>query len=405
MQAGEFKALTDFYGSARHQGQAMQTAQQAIKAMRLLIVAASDDVRGAVNERFEREGYERVKVTGRGEEAVRVLSSGLAAREPIDLVVLGLGLQDRAGLDAFDEIRSVFDVATLLVSNMEDRAMALEGLGRGADDYLVLPGDSELLVLKAEKLLMRRFLRRELRRSTTRNETLFLNILAVMAKVIEAKDPYTRFHSEKVSSLSSAVAREMGFADDEVRRIGVAGILHDLGKMGIREAILKKAGPLDPEERAIVQRHPVIASMILEPIEQLQGALGYIKHHHEHYDGSGYPEGLKGEEIPLGARIIHATEACDSMLSRRTYSAPKTIEEAVTELRRCTGTQFDPQVIEALITVLKHSGQFSNREQENVGRSLPELLEDITGRVSVDESSARKSGMRAATGDEPPSTV
>lgn len=383
----------------------MQTAQQAIKAMRLLIVAASDDVRGAVNERFEREGYERVKVTGRGEEAVRVLSSGLAAREPIDLVVLGLGLQDRAGLDAFDEIRSVFDVATLLVSNMEDRAMALEGLGRGADDYLVLPGDSELLVLKAEKLLMRRFLRRELRRSTTRNETLFLNILAVMAKVIEAKDPYTRFHSEKVSSLSSAVAREMGFADDEVRRIGVAGILHDLGKMGIREAILKKAGPLDPEERAIVQRHPVIASMILEPIEQLQGALGYIKHHHEHYDGSGYPEGLKGEEIPLGARIIHATEACDSMLSRRTYSAPKTIEEAVTELRRCTGTQFDPQVIEALITVLKHSGQFSNREQENVGRSLPELLEDITGRVSVDESSARKSGMRAATGDEPPSTV
>lgn len=383
----------------------MQTAQQAIKAMRLLIVAASDDVRGAVNERFEREGYERVKVTGRGEEAVRVLSSGLAAREPIDLVVLGLGLQDRAGLDAFDEIRSVFDVATLLVSNMEDRAMALEGLGRGADDYLVLPGDSELLVLKAEKLLMRRFLRRELRRSTTRNETLFLNILAVMAKVIEAKDPYTRFHSEKVSSLSSAVAREMGFADDEVRRIGVAGILHDLGKMGIRESILKKAGPLDPEERAIVQRHPVIASMILEPIEQLQGALGYIKHHHEHYDGSGYPEGLKSEEIPLGARIIHATEACDSMLSRRTYSAPKTIEEAVAELRRCSGTQFDPQVIEALITVLKYSGQFSSREQENVGRSLPELLEDITGRVSVDESSARKSGMRAATGDEPPSTV
>lgn len=383
----------------------MQTAQQAIKAMRLLIVAASDDVRGTVNERFEREGYERVKVTSRGEDAVRVLSSGLAAREPIDLVVLGLGLQDRAGLDAFDEIRSVFDVATLLVSNMEDRALALEGLGRGADDYLVLPGDSALLVLKAEKLLMRRFLRRELRRSTTRNETLFLNILAVMAKVIEAKDPYTRFHSEKVSSLSSAVAREMGFADDEVRRIGVAGILHDLGKMGIRESILKKAGPLDPEERAIVQRHPVIASMILEPIEQLQGALGYIKHHHEHYDGSGYPEGLKSEEIPLGARIIHATEACDSMLSRRTYSAPKTIEEAVAELRRCSGTQFDPQVIEALITVLKYSGQFSSREQENVGRSLPELLEDITGRVSVDESSARKSGMRAATGDEPPSTV
>ncbi|MCW8131940.1 MAG: HD domain-containing protein [Planctomycetota bacterium] len=371
--------------------------------MRVLVVATDDEVRVVVEEKMRREGFEKLSAASRGEEAVRLLSSGLASREPLDLVVLGLGLKDRAGLDAFDEIRSVFDVATLLVSGREDRALALEGLGRGADDYLVLPNDLDLLVLKAEKLLMRRFLRRELRRSTTRNETLFLNILAVMAKVIEAKDPYTRFHSEKVSSLSSAVAREMGFADDEVRRIGVAGILHDLGKMGIRESILKKPGPLEPEERAVVQRHPVIAAMILEPIEQLQGALGYIKHHHEHMDGSGYPEGLKGEQIPLGARIIHATEACDSMLSRRSYSAPKSVEETVSELRRCSGTQFDPQVVEALITVLKHSGQLSTRDQEGVGRSLPELLEDITGRVSVDDSSPRKSGMHSATtnDDEP----
>lgn len=378
----------------------MLTAQQAIKAMRLLIVVPDDEVRTVVQEKLQHEGYERLKTASRGEDAVRLLSAGLAAREPIDLVVLGLGLQDRAGLDAFDEIRSVFDLATLLIAGREDRALALEGLGRGADDYLVLPLDLDLMVLKAEKLLMRRFLRRELRRSTTRNETLFLNILAVMAKVIEAKDPYTRSHSEKVSSLSSAVAREMGFADDEVRRIGVAGILHDLGKMGIRESILKKPGPLEPEERAVVQRHPVIASMILEPIEQLQGALGYIKYHHEHFDGTGYPEGLKGEEIPLGARIIHATEACDSMLSRRSYSAPKSIEEAVAEMRSCSGTQFDPQVVEALITVLKHSGQLSRQDQEGVGRSLPELLEDITGRVSVDDSSPRKSGMRSATDSE-----
>lgn len=381
----------------------MQTAQQAIKAMRVLVVAADDEIRLVVEEKLRREGFEKIVTASRGEEAVRLLSSGLASREPVDLVALSLGLQDRAGLDAFDEIRSVFDVATLLVSGREERALALEGLGRGADDYLVLPNDLDLLVLKAEKQLMRRFLRRELRRSTTRNETLFLNILAVMAKVIEAKDPYTRFHSEKVSSLSSAVAREMGFADDEVRRIGVAGILHDLGKMGIRESILKKPGPLEPEERAVVQRHPVIAAMILEPIEQLQGALGYIKYHHEHFDGTGYPEGLKAEQIPLGARIIHATEACDSMLSRRSYSAPKSIEEAVTELRRCSGTQFDPQVVEALITVLKHSGQLNTRDQEGMGRSLPELLEDITGRVSVDDSSPRKSGMHSATtNDEPP---
>ena len=379
----------------------MLTAQQAIRSMRLLVVDADLSSRSLVFEKLTGEGYERVQVSGSGEDAVRILSTGLAKREPVDLVFLAAGLPDRPGLDAFDEIRSIFDVALLLVVAREDRPLAIEGLGRGADDYVVRPIEKDLLLLKAEKLLTRRFLRRELRRSTTRNETLFLNVLAVMAKVLEAKDPYTRFHSEKVSALSSAVAREMGFADDEVRRIGVAGILHDLGKMGIRESILKKPGPLDAEEREVVQRHPIIASTILEPIEQLQGALLYIKYHHEHFDGGGYPEGLRGEEIPLGARIIHATEACDAMLSRRSYNVPRTTEEALAELRRCSGAQFDPQVVEALTVVVRRTGQPGGREQEGAGRSLPELLEDLTGRVSIDDNNPRNSGPRAATPPTP----
>jgi len=378
----------------------MLTAQQAIKSMNLLLAESDEEARAGMLSKLTLEGFEKIRVAATGDDAIRQLSAALAARDPVDLVLLSLKLPDRLGLDAFDEIHSVFDVPTLLVAAREDRAVALEGLGRGADDYLVFPADVDLLVLKTEKLLTRRFLRREIRRSTTRNETLFLNVLAVMAKVLEAKDPYTRFHSEKVSALSSAVAREMGFADDEVRRIGVAGILHDLGKMGVREAILKKPGPLDPQERQTVQRHPVIAAMILEPIEQLQGALGYIKYHHEHFDGTGYPEGLKGEEIPLGARIICATEACDSMLSRRAYSAPKTPEEVITELRRCSGSQFDPQVIEALVAVMKRAGQVDGREAESMGRSLPELLEDLTGRVSTDAKNPRNSGLRASTATE-----
>jgi len=375
----------------------MRTAQQAIKSMNLLLVESDQEARARMLSKLTTEGFEKVHLAATGDEAIRQLSTALATREPVDLVLLGLKLPDRQGLDAFDEIHSVFDVPTLLVADLTDRTVALEGVGCGADDYLVFPTDLELLVLKTEKLLTRRFLRREIRRSTTRNETLFLNVLAVMAKILEAKDPYTRFHSEKVSELASSVAREMGFADDEVRRIGVAGILHDLGKMGVREAILKKPGPLDPQERATVQRHPVVAAMILEPIEQLQSALGYIKYHHEHFDGCGYPEGLKGEEIPLGARIICAAEACDSMLSRRAYSAPKTPAEVVTELRRCAGAQFDPQVIEALVAVMKRSGQVHGREAESMGRSLPELLEDLTGRVSTDAKNPRNSGLRAST--------
>ncbi|HEY3320576.1 MAG TPA: HD domain-containing phosphohydrolase [Planctomycetota bacterium] len=360
----------------------MLTAHQAIKVMRVLIVDPQDDSRCALIEKLKQEHFEKVHVARTGEEAVRVLSMGLAHREPIDLVLLSLNLPDRPGLDTFEEVKNVFDIALILLTNREDRHMALEGIGRGADEYILRPVSGELFLLKAEKLLTRRFLRKELRRSTARNETLFLNILAVMAKVLEAKDRYTRFHSQKVSELSAAIAREMGFQDDEVRRIGIAGILHDIGKLGIREAVLNKPGQLDKSEREIVQRHSIIASTILEPIEQLQSAVGYIRHHHERFDGSGYPDKLAGDQIPLGARIIHGAEAYDAMLSHAPYNTPKTPEEALAELRRCSGTQFDPQVVEAAAVVLRRSGALTVRE-ELPHKSLPELLEDLTGRVSL----------------------
>lgn len=355
----------------------MLTAQQAIKAMRVLLVDPDDDSRGAISEKLKREGFERVQLALIGEDALRVLAAGLGKREPTDLVLLSLDLLDRPGLECFHEIRNIFDVALVLFTERDNRPLAIEGMGRGADDYILRPMNYDLLLMKTEKLLTRRFLHKEIRRSTSRNETLFLNTLAVMAKVMEAKDPYTRYHSEKVSALSSAVAREMGFQDDEIKRIGVAGILHDIGKLGIREAILKKPGPLDKAERETVERHPIIASTILEPIEQLQSAVGYIRHHHEHFDGSGYPERLVGEQIPLGARIIHAAEAYDTMVSKRSYNAAKSPEDALSELRRCSGQQFDPQVVEALAVVLRRNGQLMNADMPS--KSLPELLEDITG--------------------------
>jgi response regulator RpfG family c-di-GMP phosphodiesterase len=359
----------------------MLTAQQAIKVMRILVVDPLEDSRDLILKKFALEGYEHVSTAATGESASVEMNRALARREAIDLVLLSVNLADRPGLECFHELR-VYDVSLVLMTERDDRSMALEGIGRGADDYIMRPVNTDMLLLKCEKLLTRRFLRKEIRRSTARNETLFLNILAVMAKVLEAKDPYTRFHSEKVCKWSTMVAREMGFQDDEVRRIGIAGILHDIGKMGIRDAILKKPGPLDPEERSTVERHPIIASTILEPIEQLQSAVSYIRYHHEHFDGGGYPERLSGEQIPLGARIIHAAEAFDTMVSKRSYNAAKTPQEALAELRRCAGTQFDPQVVEAIAVVLKRSGEMDSN-QDMPAKSLPELLEDLTGQVSL----------------------
>jgi len=361
----------------------MLTALKAIRAMRVLVAQADEATRADMVGGFQREGFDHVEAADCGAEALRVLSTALAARTPVDLVCLGLDLPDRPGLIAFDEVRSVFSAGVILVAEPAGVALAKEGVARGADDYVLRPLDRGLLLLKAEKLLTKRFLKRELRRTTARSEMLFLNVLSVMAKVLEAKDPYSRFHSENVSTLAATTAREMGLQDDEVRRIGIAGILHDLGKLGIKESILKKPGPLEPQEREIIKRHPLIASTILEPIEQLQAALSFIRHHHEHFDGSGYPEGLIGEAIPLGARIIHLAEAFDTMTSRRAYSEARSMDEALAELRRLAGVQFDPRAVEAFEAVVKRRGWITVPADETAKQSLADLLERLTKRVSI----------------------
>ncbi len=357
----------------------MQTAYHAIKDMRIVIAHSDQQTCDRLAGKLLENRFANVSTARNAADTLQLLSTGLAKREPIDLVLLCVRNPDRPGLDTFDEIHRIFDVATILTCDRAERQTAMEAIAQGADDYIVHPINPDLFLLKTENLLMRRFLRKELRRSTTRNELLFLNILAVMAKVLEAKDPASRFHSQRVSELASMIAREMGFQEDEVRRIGIAGILHDIGKLGISEAVLKKPGALIPAEREMVRRHPIIASTILEPIEQLQVAIGYIRHHHEHFEGNGYPDKLAGEQIPLGARIIHVAEAYDAMRTQHPYNTPRTFEDSLAELRRNAGTQFDPQVVEAAVAVLRRSEKLEAMRDEQPSRSLPDVLAELTG--------------------------
>lgn len=356
----------------------------AIRAMRVLIVDADESTRQQLLHSFNQDGFDQVKLAATGGETMRELSAALANRPTYDLVCLGLNLVDRPPLQAIAEMHRIFNIALLLLVRDGEDDLRRGALEEGADDAIGWPVDPKLVRLKAENLLTQRFLKREMRRTSARSEMLFLNVLSVMAKVLEAKDPYARFHSENVSTLASTTAREMGLADDEVRRIGIAGILHDLGKLGIKEAILKKPGPLAPEERAAVERHPLIASTILEPIEQLQGALDYIRHHHEHFDGTGYPTSLSGEAIPLGARILHLAEAFDTMTSIRAYCPARTMDDALSELKNLSGIQFDPLVVEAFSAVVRRRGWLTIPAEERAREPLSELLARLTGTISIE---------------------
>lgn len=182
-------------------------------------------------------------------------------------------------------------------------------------------------------------------------------VVRSLAAAVDVRDGYTHEHSRLVSELAAAVARRIGLPIGEVARIGVAALLHDVGKIGVPDSILTKEGSLTREEWECVRRHPVLGKRIMEQAPELMDVMPLVLHHQERYDGSGYPERLRGEQIPLGARIIAAADAYHAICSDRPYRTGRTHCEAMRELERCSGTQFDPQVVKALLGALENDDE------------------------------------------------
>ncbi|RLE10553.1 hypothetical protein DRJ00_01015 [Candidatus Aerophobetes bacterium] len=189
----------------------------------------------------------------------------------------------------------------------------------------------------------------------------FVEALTVLAKLIEMRDSYTAGHSEKVSMWSEIVARKLGLSREEQEKIKLAARLHDIGKISIPDGILNKPAPLTEEEYAEIKKHAALGAGILSNIESLKEVSKIIRHHHEWYNGEGYPDGLTGEEIPLGSRIISVADAYQAMTSDRPYRKAFSKEKAIAELERGAGSQFDPKIVRIFIGILLG-------ERENLGK-------------------------------------
>ena len=203
-------------------------------------------------------------------------------------------------------------------------------------------------------------------RLSTKLEDHYAKTLGALASALEAKDPYTQQHTSRIREMAVAIAAAMQLAPDTRRTVGLGAILHDVGKIGIADAILQKPGPLTIAEWELMKNHPLIGERMLSDIDFLAPALPVIRHHHERCDGLGYPDGLEGEDIPLGARIVAVCDAFDAMTSDRPYRKALPVEVACDRLLRDAGTQFDPLCVEILVDVATSADE--DRRPESFAR-------------------------------------
>jgi GAF domain-containing protein len=188
-------------------------------------------------------------------------------------------------------------------------------------------------------------------------EESYLETVLALAKTVDAKDTYTADHAERLAIMALTIGREMGMTEHELEGLHSGAILHDIGKIGVPDAVLQKPSPLNPAEWAQMREHPSIGARILAPIPRLASAAQIVLHHHERYDGKGYPDGLVGEAIPLGARILTVVDSYSAIIDRRVYKEARSPAEAVSELRKHSGTQFDPRVVEVFLAKTNELGE------------------------------------------------
>lgn len=283
------------------------------------VLVADCDIatRGLLGQTLQQEGYNAINARS-GTDAAKIIGS-----QTIDLAILNVKLPYVNGINL---CRSIKDTPTtrllpvVLITDFGNTNDRIAAINCGADDYLIQPFHKEELLARVRSLLRFKHLLDELESA----ESVLINL----ALSIEAKDPYTVGHCARLSTLSVAVARELGLSEDQCEALKRGAIVHDIGKVAVPDSILLKSGPLSDEEIRLMKEHPVVGERICSPMRSFRSVLPIIRHHHERMNGSGYPDGLKGEAIPITARILATVDVYDALTNDRPYRSSLTPKEA-----------------------------------------------------------------------------
>ncbi len=345
---------------------AADAAADAERLRRVLVVDDEATIRLALSRFLVSRGYV-VETAESGPAALAALRRERAAVMLCDLRMPGM-----TGIDVVPQALAIDpDLAVVMLTAMSDAQSATDALTAGAGDYLVKPLELARLEQAVEGALGRRAraLRRkhlerlireevaertaDLRREQAALRALTVNVAHTLVNAMEAKDLYLRGHSERVASLAARIADVLGMGSPEIELVRTAGRLHDIGKIGLREAVLHKPGPLTADEYRHVQSHVQLGLEILAPLDQLGLARDFIRDHHEHWGGGGYPRCVAGEAISWGGRVLTAADAFDALTSRRAYRQPMTADAALAYLATQRGRLLEPVMYDALVTAIR----------------------------------------------------
>ena len=309
---------------------------------RVLVVDDNLLNRELVTENLESAGYSVAQAED-GEEALRRVGA-----EPFDVVLLDVMMPGLSGYEVCERLKenpATRLLPVVMITALDKREDRVRGINAGADDFLNKPFDRAELLARVKCLIRMKRLTDELEAAES--------ILVALSNAIEAKDAYTEGHAERVAHYAVQVGKQMGLPAESLRRLRLGGLLHDVGKIGIPEVILNKPGPLEDAEWAVMKKHPEIGERICRPLKSLQDILPIVRSHHERPNGTGYPDGLKGDEVPLEARIVGIADIYDALATTRSYKRSFSRERCLEILREDVAAgRLDGDVVEALLSYL-----------------------------------------------------
>ena len=330
---------------------------------RILIVDDEEAIREIVASMLQNAGYTTMQAAS-GKEALEILGSG----EEFQLMLSDLMMAEMDGIALLDRVQDFYpEMPAIMVTAVHDISVALAAIRNGAYDYLLKPFEREQLLAMVRRALEHRRLKLEnrayqsnleslvaarteqLRQTMADLERSYDITLEALGDALDLKDAETEGHSKRVTAFTIAMARAMGMSGERIRVIARGAFLHDIGKMAIPDAILRKPGALTEAEIMIMREHCARGYHMLKKIPFLADAAEIVYSHQERYDGTGYPRGLMGDEIPIGARLFAVADTLDAITSDRPYRAAQTVQAARAEIKRFSGKQFDPKVVEIFL--------------------------------------------------------